>query len=147
LVALGQKGLGKVVGPTCFCAFHLNQRGVQKFVGGLGLALFHNVRQLDEAAIDLSFVTGSPLSRKLLRFRRFLHDLVTHGFNGCARLSSVLQPQSWPCSSVDGSEVDKEENEEEAVKEWSSNPAPEETTQVVEFILSSKHGPVRRSFH
>ena len=82
LVALGKQRLGKIVGPACFGAFDLNQRGLEAVAVGLRLATLDQVVDVSKPLVDLFFVAGIAAQEKIVHVVAVQHDLVAHRLDG-----------------------------------------------------------------
>ena len=82
LVALGEKRLGKIVGPACFGAFDLNEGGLDAVARGLRLTALDQVVDVAEALVDLFLVAGIAAEKKIVHVVAVQHDLVAHGLDG-----------------------------------------------------------------
>ena len=78
LMPLGKQRLGKIVGPTCFGAFDLNQRGFKAVVVGLRLATLDQVVDVSKSFVDLFFVAGIAAQEEIVHVVAVQHDLVAH---------------------------------------------------------------------
>src|SRR5215470_17269913 len=85
LVALCQKGLGKVVRPTGFGAFHLDKRRAERIASGLRLATLDQVIEFAEAAVHLVFVARIAAQQEIIEIEAILHDLEPNRLSGAHR--------------------------------------------------------------
>src|SRR5713226_3418667 len=87
-MALGHEGLGKIVGPACFGAFHLDKSGADGFTVSLGFATLDEVDDIREALVDLFLVAGIPAEEEIVHVEAIQHDLGADGSNGANALDS-----------------------------------------------------------
>ena len=83
LMALGQQGFCKIVGPACFGAFHLDERGLQQLSGRVWASPRLMVSAMStRSLVDLFFIARIAAQKIIIEIQAVQHDLVAHGFNG-----------------------------------------------------------------
>ena len=88
-MTLGKERLSKIVGPTGFGAFDLDESGAKEIVGGAGLAALDDVAQRSKTVVDLVFIAGIAAEQEVIEVQTVLHDLVTDSLGGAVALQGV----------------------------------------------------------
>ena len=86
LVALGDQGFGKIVSPTGFGAFHLDQRGANHVIAGLRFTTLDEIGNVGEPFVDLLFVARVAAEEEVVHVKAIQHDLIAHGLDGAHAL-------------------------------------------------------------
>src|SRR5271163_1980669 len=80
-MALGQHGFGKIVCPTGFRGFHLQETAAQGFGSRLRLPALDEFCHGRQPFGDTLFVPWIAAEQKVVQVQAVLHDQVTHRFN------------------------------------------------------------------
>ena len=112
-MALGEEGLGEIVGPAGFGAFDLKEVGAQEFVGSLRFALLHDVGNLGEPLVDLVFIARIATEQEIVEIEAILHDLGADQLDGGLTFQSIGGFAAGRAGLPDRADIHKEENEED----------------------------------
>ena len=74
LVALGDQGLGKIVGPARFGALHLDEGGAHGLAGGIRFAALNLINDIDEAFVHFLFIAGIAAKEEVIHVEAIQHD-------------------------------------------------------------------------
>jgi len=99
LMALGDQGLGKVIGPAGFGTLDLDQSSANGFAGGLRFAALDLVCDIRQTLIHFLFIAGIAAEEEIIHVEAIQHDLIAHGFDGANAVqgpAGVVARRSFP---------------------------------------------------
>src|SRR5260370_11183972 len=80
-MALGDEGLGKVVGTTGFGALDLDESGAYGFAGGIRFAALNLVYDVRQTLVHFFFIAGIAAEKEIIHVEAIQHNLIAHGFD------------------------------------------------------------------
>jgi len=104
LMPLGDKRLGKVVSPTGFGAFDLDQGRANGFAGGVRFAALNLINNVRQALVHFLFIAGIAAKEEIIHVEAVQHDLITHGFDGANAIqgqAGILAGRAFPPAGED----------------------------------------------
>src|SRR5260370_34899699 len=79
-MALGDEGLGKVVGPTGFGALDLDESGAYGFAGGIRCAALNLVYDVRQTLVHFFFMGGIAAEKEIIHVEACQQTLRAHAF-------------------------------------------------------------------